>query len=387
MAGSDAAQQLTPRVVGAAQREQYGVHPCSPERIEGGVGCGMHHLQRGLLEQVAPRLGPLVDHEGGMPFCSPDHQHRYSLRRGQTETVALWFPLANVYALRTVGRDLAAGAVVASRYRLDRPVGEGGMSAVWAATDLGSERPVALKVLKASLEGQDDLRRRFLAEARLASLIDHPAVVPIADVVELPDRIPVLVMELLSGETLAEVLERDEALDLAAALAILVPVAEALAVAHERGIVHRDLKPENVFLAEDGGGVASKVLDFGVAKLLNPDDGSVVVTRAGRAVGTLCYMAPEQAFGDQDIDGRVDIWALGVVTYECLSGVRPIEVETVGHLLRRLANEAVTPLQVLVPDAPPELTTLVTRMLSFDRQERPAAMSEVVAAFRSLAGG
>jgi serine/threonine-protein kinase len=187
-------------------------------------------------------------------------------------------------------------------------------------------------------------------------------------------------MDLLTGETLRNRLDREGALLLEQCADLLLPVVSAVGTAHERGIVHRDLKPENILLARGPyGGETVKVLDFGVAKLVTgegPSEGSIV-TLAGGTVGTPCYMAPEQATGDRDLDHRVDVWSLGVILYECLSGARPIEGETVGQVVMRLMSEGITPIERVVFDLPDDVARLVGRMLSRERRLRPESLHEV----------
>src|SRR6185436_11140453 len=168
------------------------------------------------------------------------------------------------------------------------------------------------------------LRKRFLREASAASALQHPHVVEILDVFDFETHAPVLVMELLRGETLGKKLQRDERLSLEETAALMVPVVSALGAAHALGIVHRDIKPENVFLSDAGKERVVKVLDFGIAKLAaQPDcEVSALHTNVGAMLGTPSYMAPEQAAGE-GVDHRVDIWSLGVLLYECLSGSRP----------------------------------------------------------------
>lgn len=276
-----------------------------------------------------------------------------------------------------------AGEIIAKRYRLDALIGSGGMGDVWAATQTITRRGVALKFLRPELVAHEHVRRRFLQEARAATAVDHPAVVHILDVFELDEPpelcgAPVIVMERLHGESLREALQRHELIEPEVALAIVLPVASALATAHEAGIVHRDLKPDNIFLARAKTAAFSPMmLDFGIAKLLEEDDEGLK-TRTGVTMGTPCYMAPEQAAADRDLDHRVDIWALGVVLYECLAGVRPVEANSQGELVKRLLLDAITPLEVLAPDAPDALCALVARMLSVEPEDRPQSMHEVV---------
>jgi serine/threonine protein kinase len=258
------------------------------------------------------------------------------------------------------------------------------MGTVWSATHTVTRARVALKLLDARSGARAELRQRFIAEARAASAIDHPNVIAVHDVFELDDGTPVMVLDLLEGETLAARLARTERLSLAQTAAVIVPVIDAVMAAHRQGIVHRDLKPDNVFLERAADGAETpKVLDFGIAKLLD-DDGDRVVTGTGMTLGTPGYMSPEQGFGEKDIDARADVWALGVILYECLSGVRPVEGDNLGQYLKRLMNDAITPLEVLEPELPQRVHSVVGRMLAVDRDERLIELGEVI---RTLEGG
>ncbi len=276
---------------------------------------------------------------------------------------------------------LAEGTLVAGRYRLDRLLGQGGMGAVWAATHTITRRHVALKFLKGPAQARPELRRRFLREARAACLVEHPNVVVIHDVFEEDDETPVMVMDLLEGETLGARLAREGALSLEEAALLLLPVVSAVGTAHARGIVHRDLKPDNIFLvAKEAEKNRVKVLDFGIAKLLAPDDrtGTAdVATDTGVVLGTPCYMAPEQSFGEKDIDHRADVWALGAILYELLSGRRPLDGDNLGQVLKQLVNKGIEPLASLAPELPDDITALVERMLARNRDDRPADLREV----------
>jgi serine/threonine-protein kinase len=274
---------------------------------------------------------------------------------------------------------LGPGAVVAGRYRLDRLLGRGGMGQVWAVTHEVTLRTAALKLLNAAAHQRADRRRRFLREARAASAVQHPNVVQIHDFFELGDGTPVMVMDLLEGETLAERLKRDGALPLADAVDALLPVISAVGTAHALGIVHRDLKPDNVFLSGCRSGTHVRVLDFGIAKLMKSavDDSDEGLTGTGAVLGTPRYMSPEQSFGDASVDHRADIWSIGVMLYEALAGSRPIEGENLGKILQRLISEGITPLRVLQPDLPEAVLDLVDRMLTRDPASRPADLREV----------
>jgi serine/threonine-protein kinase len=257
-----------------------------------------------------------------------------------------------------------AGDLVAQRYRLDHLLGSGGMGTVWAATHTVTGKAVALKMLRTRHDAT--ARRRVLREARAACAVHHPSVIVIHDVVEAADGSPVLVMDRLEGESLRARLDREGTLPLAEALRVAQTVLEALEVAHAVAIVHRDLKPENLFLLASG---ELRLLDFGVAKLLASDDapaaGSGALTSTGAMVGTPFYMAPEQAFGEA-IDGRADLWAVGIVLYECLSGELPTRGDNLGQVLRILSKGRIPPLGPRAPGVPGAIAAVVDRLLSID---------------------
>jgi serine/threonine-protein kinase len=275
---------------------------------------------------------------------------------------------------------LAPGDVVAERYRIDRFVGRGGMGVVWAATDLRTQSAVALKMLRRQAGARTDLKLRLLREARAAMAVEHPNVVRVHEVFETADdETPVVVMDLLEGETLGAKLAREEKLDVNETATILSSVVSAVAAAHSRGIVHRDLKPDNIFLALAGARVDVRVLDFGVAKLTDsPEEPGATgsLTHTGALVGTPCYMAPEQCCGEKDVDGRADVWSLGVILYECLTGGRPIEGDNVGQVVKQLMSQGITPLRRAAPELPSEMTRLVESMLVREREHRLADLSE-----------
>jgi serine/threonine-protein kinase len=188
-------------------------------------------------------------------------------------------------------------------------------------------------------------------------------------------------MDLLEGETLAARIARGR-LSLPETAGILVHVASVAGAAHALGIVHRDLKPENIFLTHDADPLSRvRVLDFGIAKLARGEPDTELTTRTGAVVGTPCYMAPEQAFGERDLDHRVDLWALGVIAYEALTGGRPVEADNLGQFIKRLLSDAIVPLEEIVPDIPADVAALISRLLARDRGDRPVGVDEVVEVF------
>jgi serine/threonine protein kinase len=202
------------------------------------------------------------------------------------------------------------------------------MGVVHAAIDQETGEGVAIKLLK---NADAELRRRLAREARAVMAIDHPHVVAVRAVLELDDGAPALVMDRLEGRTLAARLAEAGKLALGDVARIALPVASALGAAHALGIVHRDLKPENVFLARTGAEEVVKVLDFGIAKVPSQDGaGPETVTATAAILGTPRYMAPEHVLGERDIDHRADIWSLGVILYQCLTGIVPTDAENVG---------------------------------------------------------
>jgi serine/threonine-protein kinase len=274
----------------------------------------------------------------------------------------------------------APGAELGGRYRLERRLGSGAMGTVWAALHVGTERRVALKILRRDRDDAPTKRLRFLREARLLGRVDHPNLVPVHDVFE--DRgVAVLAMDLLDGESLGERLRRDGRLPLAEAARLLVGAFAAVDAAHAAGVVHRDLKPDNLFVTRGPDGPTLRVLDFGLAKLVRGDDSVPALTAAGEVLGTPPYMAPEQ-FRGEAIDRRADVWAFGVVLYECLSGQRPFSGERFAQYFERVTTGARAPITEVAPALPRDVAALVERMLAVDARARPADLRQCMAVLR-----
>jgi serine/threonine-protein kinase len=282
--------------------------------------------------------------------------------------------------------DPSCGARV-EQFILERQIGTGGTGTVWAARDSRSGNLLALKILRLSDPSTADvLRARLLREAHATRRVAHPAIVPVLDVLD-HDGNPVLVMDLLQGETLRQRLVREQRLSLPDAGRLLAPIAEALSVAHGAGIVHRDLKPENIFI-EAGETARPRLLDFGVARFYEPPEspGDTPLTGLGTLIGTLAYMAPEQALRPSECGHQVDIWALGIILYEVLSGCRPIEGSSGPETMRQLLVGGITPLEVMVPSLPPVLAELVSSMLRRTPERRPQDLLEIARILLAHAG-
>jgi len=267
----------------------------------------------------------------------------------------------------------AVGSVIDGKYRLEGLLGEGGMGAVWWAHHLQLDLPVAVKLLRAGPD-MKTLSERFKLEARAAARLVHPAIVRVFDIDTMESGEPFIVMELLAGENLADLLDRGR-LSAVSAVQLLLPIAEALALAHAKGIVHRDLKPGNVFLAQDGERMQPKLLDFGIAKLTTPEP-SGSLTDTGVSVGSPDYMSPEQARGSRDVDYRADIWSFSVALYEAVTGDTPFEGDNYNALMRAIVEDEPRPLPI-GDDLDQGLAELILWGLAKDRSERASSMQEL----------
>ncbi|MBK9031766.1 MAG: serine/threonine protein kinase [Myxococcales bacterium] len=266
---------------------------------------------------------------------------------------------------------LMPGTMV-GEYRVEAKIGEGGMGTVYGAVHPVIGKKAAIKLLRAELSMNPEAVERFLGEARAVNQIGHPNIVDVFSFGALPDGRRYFAMEWLRGESLAARIDRDGGLVLAEALPILEQVVAALAAAHERGIVHRDLKPDNVFLCEVRGEAPRvKLLDFGIAKLVGEPLG-IKRTKTGALMGTPGYIAPEQARGE-DIDARADVYALGCMTFEVLTGRLPFVSESAMVVItKHLTEDPPAPSSVDgFDDLPPEVDGLVLSMLAKDRDARP----------------
>jgi tRNA A-37 threonylcarbamoyl transferase component Bud32 len=264
---------------------------------------------------------------------------------------------------------ISVGAVVDGKYRVDAVIGQGGMGAVFRAWDVRLERAVAIKVVRADLISDPDSRLRFRRESQIVARLQHPSIVTVFDYGNLADGAAFLVMEFVPGEDLRHFLRREGPLDPSRMSALMTGIAGGVDVAHKSGIFHRDLKPENILLPE--GGTGPKVVDFGVAKLSNTggaDGGTLSVV--GTIVGTPAYMAPEQLRGET-VDTRADVFSLGVMAYEMLTG----RVPYAGASLFDIGMKQVEG-KVDTSGIEPELAAVIGRAIAYERDKRPATTME-----------
>ena len=272
---------------------------------------------------------------------------------------------------------LAPGTTVAG-YRVEALIGRGGMGAVYRAVEEGLGRKVALKVIAPELAQDERFRERFLRESRIAASLDHPHVIPIYQAGD-EDGLLFLAMRYVEGYDLAKLVAEEGALEPKRALDLLGQIAEALDAAHEKGLVHRDVKPSNVLIAEAAGREHCYLADFGLTKRTGSLSG---VSVAGEIVGTLEYVAPEQITGDP-LDERSDVYSLGCVLYECLTGQSPFPRATDVALLWAHVHEEPTPPSKARPDLPRELDTVLARALAKEPGRRYRSAGELIAATRS----
>jgi serine/threonine-protein kinase len=266
-------------------------------------------------------------------------------------------------------------------------IGEGGMGVVFRAEHPHINRRVAIKVLHPGADRNPEVVHRFFNEARAATEIRNEHIVEVLDFGTLPEGSPYLVMEWLDGESLGSLLRASKKLPVARAAHVMSGIARALRAAHGKGVVHRDLKPDNVFLVRrDGESDLVKVLDFGIAKLLATGLPARYQTQTGAIIGTPAYMSPEQCRGAKEIDHRTDVYALGVMGYQMLTGRLPFEAEALGELLLKHMTEQPAPPADVDPTIPPAVSAIIARALEKEPDKRPTldeiafVMDSVVAA-------
>ena len=262
------------------------------------------------------------------------------------------------------------GTLLCNRFRLEERIGSGGMSTVYRAFDETLERSVAIKVLHADMSQDDAQLERFRREARAAARLSNPYVVTVIDAGE-DDGRPFIVFEYVEGETLKERIRRLGRLPVAESIAYAIEMGRALSAAHAERIVHRDVKPQNVLIDPEG---RAKVTDFGIARSLESDG----LTKTGRVLGTTDYVSPEQAMG-HEVDARSDVYSLGVLLYEMLTGHPPFAAETVVGVAMKHVNDPMPDVQELRPDASAALARVVEKATQKDARRRYADMNAMLA--------
>jgi len=330
------------------------------------------HKERAERQEMLDKLG--------------EHRAQVAAEASQTSSKPETVSLAPAGAPPSGAREII-GSYLDDRYLVKRMIGEGGMGLVYEAEHVEIGRRVAVKVLHAMYTRQPEVVARFRAEARAATRIGHPHIIEVLDSGTTVDGAVYFVMEYLHGTNLSDLIHSKGPLSQKRAVAIAREVCQALAAAHKAGIIHRDMKPENVFLLDrEGHPDFVKVLDFGIAKTLDAASERVGrLTSPGIAMGTPEYMAPEQAAG-LPTDHRVDIYAVGAMMYEMLTGRVPHEGSNVMEILTKKATQLAPPVGQLRPDVHRELERLIMRMLAMKAEERPQTMEELSAELGRLVG-
>ena len=285
-----------------------------------------------------------------------------------------------------MGRHLLPGSVLAGKFRVERVIGEGGMGVVVAAHHLQLDGRVALKIMRPEAGLGAEGVQRFLREAQAVAKLKSEHVARVLDVGSLPDGAPYIVMEYLEGHDLAAYIHKKGPLPVEEAIDYVLQACAALAEAHRLGIVHRDLKPANLFLAQDSTGASIiKILDFGISKQTLFDDARADLTSTRGVVGSPSYMSPEQLKASRDVDGRTDIWSLGIVLYELLTGRTAFDATTLPELHVAILSLPPAPVRQLRGDVPPPLESIFLRCLEKDPRYRFQTVAELAAALGEFA--
>src|SRR5918911_3809313 len=293
------------------------------------------------------------------------------------------------------GPPVQVGQVLDGQYEIEAFIARGGMGTLHRARHILLGDRVVIKMLRPEMRSNSEWLRRFQREGQAARRFRHPNAVQVYDLRASADGLTYMVMEFVEGHTLDRELQRRGRFTPAEALEVLEPVAHALDVAHTHGVVHRDMKPENVMLSHDSQGrLQVKLLDLGIAKLrgvadVNSGDGGLTV--AGQILGTPYYMSPEQwgarpPDGQTDIDGRTDIYSLGVMFYELCAGHKPFIAPSLPEMQQAHLKEMPRPLDEVVPDVPEAFSRAVAHAMAKDRNDRPATVGEFVAELRAALG-
>lgn len=268
------------------------------------------------------------------------------------------------------------GKVIDGRYRLDSLIGKGGMGDVYRATHVHIDSEFAVKLLKPEFVANETAIRRFRLEARAAGRIQHPNAVRVTDFGVSPENIVYLVMDLISGHSLRNLMGSEAPMDFARTVGIVRQVCAAVDAAHRSGVIHRDIKPDNILIEKDQRGETVKVLDFGIAKLREAQTSDLYLTQAGTIIGTPQYMSPEQCQG-KEIDSRSDIYSIGIILYEMLTGKVPFDAVASLQVVYMQLNETPPPLGEAAPHVPEPLVRVVERALNKKPEDRPSTAQQL----------
>ena len=357
------------------------------------VRCPHCKMPHDAAEQVCPTTGRRIEHVASNasarssrmselppperrpePLGFDPARHRIAEREAAARAAELQRPATGtLQPTRNLQTDFI-GKIVSERYVIKGVLGEGGMGTVYEAEHLGLARLVAIKVLSPSQAKKRVAVKRFQQEARAAGAIGHPNICEVYDLGSLDDGSPYLVMEKLVGTTLADRISREGGLPFDEITDVMMQVLSGLIAAHDKGIVHRDIKPENIFLARRvGSPPIVKILDFGVSKMMpqfQGGDEQLDLTRTGMVMGTPYYMSPEQARGERNLDGRVDVYACGVMMYEAIVGKRPFLAPNYNALLLAIINTTPRALREARPATPPAFEKIVAHAMAKARDDR-----------------
>ncbi|MBI5500199.1 MAG: protein kinase, partial [Deltaproteobacteria bacterium] len=279
------------------------------------------------------------------------------------------------------------GQIIGGKYRVTRHVGVGGIAEVYEAAHEQIGQRFALKVLRREFAEMKDLAERMVTEARAASAVGHAGIVQVFDIGKLDSGEPYIVMELLQGDDLLEILRRRKRLPFDQAVGVCLHVLDALGAAHRAGVLHRDMKPENVVLVRGPGGEPwAKIIDFGIARLSVEGEGATRHTAQGTMVGTPYYVSPEQARCLPTIDGRSDLYAVGVMLYEMVTGKLPFDGATATEIVAKVLSEPFPQPRALAPELPQSIEDIILRATARDRAARYQTAEEFAQALRGVRG-